>query len=146
LFFQNWDQTLAERLVDDFQLPMKTRIKKLPRGQLSAVGVIIGLASRAGITFFDEPYLGLDAVARQAFRDRLLEEYTGHPRASIRSSHLSDEVASPIEKGIAIDAGRVLLAGDTEDGRGRASTGVGDAARVEAWAAGREILHRETLG
>src|SRR5690606_790531 len=92
LFFQNWDQTLAERLVDDFQLPMKTRIKKLSRGQLSAVGVIIGLASRAEITFFDEPYLGLDAVARQVFYDRLLEDYTEHPRTIILSSHLIDEV------------------------------------------------------
>ena len=146
LFFQNWDQTLAERLVDDFQLPMKTRIKKLSRGQLSAVGVIIGLASRAEITFFDEPYLGLDAVARQVFYDRLLEDYTEHPRTIILSSHLIDEVANLIEKVIVIDAGRVLLDEDTEDVRGRASTVVGDAARVEAWAAGREILHRETLG
>jgi ABC-2 type transport system ATP-binding protein len=31
------------------------------------VGVIVGLASRAPLTFFDEPYLGLDAVARQIF-------------------------------------------------------------------------------
>ena len=87
LFFPNWDDDLAARLVDDFQLPLKTRIKKLSRGQLSAVGVIIGLASRAEITFFDEPYLGLDAVARQIFYDRLLEDYTEHPRtASVSSS------------------------------------------------------------
>lgn len=66
LFYPNWDQAFADDLVADFQLPTKTRIKKLSRGQLSAVGVILGLASRAEITFFDEPYLGLDAVARQA--------------------------------------------------------------------------------
>ncbi|MFC7788041.1 ABC transporter ATP-binding protein [Microbacterium sp. MAHUQ-60] len=146
LFFENWDQALAERLIADFQLPVKTRIKKLSRGQLSAVGVIIGLASRAEITFFDEPYLGLDAVARQVFYDRLLEDYTEHPRTIILSSHLIDEVANLIEKVIVIDAGRVLLDEDTEDVRGRASTVVGDAAKVEAWAAGREILHREALG
>lgn len=146
LFFENWDQPLAERLIDDFQLPTKTRIKKLSRGQLSAVGVIIGLASRAEITFFDEPYLGLDAVARQIFYDRLLEDYTEHPRTIILSSHLIDEVANLIEKVIVIDAGRVLLDEDTEAVRGRASTVVGDAAKIEAWAAGREVLHRESLG
>ncbi len=78
LFFTNWDQELAEQLIKEFQLPMKQTIKKLSRGQLSAVGVIIGLASRADITFFDEPYLGLDAVARQIFYDRLLEDYSEH--------------------------------------------------------------------
>ncbi|MES2866416.1 MAG: ATP-binding cassette domain-containing protein, partial [Actinomycetota bacterium] len=51
LFFTNWDQQFAEQLIKDFQLPMKQTIKKLSRGQLSAVGVIIGLASRADITF-----------------------------------------------------------------------------------------------
>jgi len=146
LFFANWDQEFAERLIDEFQLPMKTRIKKLSRGQLSAVGVIIGLASRAEITFFDEPYLGLDAVARQIFYDRLLEDYAEHPRTVILSSHLIDEVANLIEKIIVIDSGRVLLDEDTDAVRGRASTVVGDAAKVEAWAEGREVIHRETLG
>ena len=50
MFFPRWDQGLADRLVAEFRLPMKRRIKKLSRGQLSAVGVIIGLASRAEIT------------------------------------------------------------------------------------------------
>lgn len=146
LFFRNWDQQFAERLIEDFQLPMKTTIKKLSRGQLSAVGVIIGLASRAELTFFDEPYLGLDAVARQIFYDRLIEDYAAHPRTIILSSHLIDEVASLIEKVIVIDAGRILLHEDTDAVRGRASTVVGDAEKVEAFVAGREVLHRESLG
>ena len=146
LFFENWDQDLADRLVDDFQLPMKRPIKKLSRGQLSAVGVIIGLASRAEITFFDEPYLGLDAVARQLFYDRLLEDYAEHPRTIILSSHLIDEISNLIEKVIVIDNGTILLDEDTEAVRDRAVTVVGDAAKVDAWAAGKEVLHREALG
>ncbi len=65
--------------IADFRLPLDRRIKKLSRGQLSAVGVIVGLASRAPLTFFDEPYLGLDAVARQMFYDRLLERLRRAP-------------------------------------------------------------------
>ena len=37
-FFPNWDADFAEQLIDDFRLPMKRRIKKLSRGQLSAIG------------------------------------------------------------------------------------------------------------
>ncbi|GAA1538050.1 ABC-2 type transport system ATP-binding protein [Microbacterium ginsengiterrae] len=146
LFFENWDQPLADRLIEDFQLPMKTTIKKLSRGQLSAVGVIIGLASRAELTFFDEPYLGLDAVARQIFYDRLIEDYAEHPRTIILSSHLIDEVSNLIERVIVIDNGRILLDEDTDAVRDRAVTVVGDAAKVDAWAQGREVLHRESLG
>ncbi|MFB4349688.1 ABC transporter ATP-binding protein [Microbacterium sp. CR_7] len=146
LFFRNWDQELAEELIEQFQLPMKQTIKKLSRGQLSAVGVIIGLASRAELTFFDEPYLGLDAVARQIFYDRLLEDYAEHPRTIILSSHLIDEVSNLIEKVIVIDNGRILLEEDTDAVRDRAVTVVGDAEKVDAWASGREVLHRESLG
>ncbi|AUG30945.1 ABC transporter ATP-binding protein [Microbacterium hominis] len=146
MFFPHWNQELADDLVRAFQLPMKTRIKKLSRGQLSAVGVIIGLASRAELTFFDEPYLGLDAVARQIFYDRLLADYVEHPRTIVLSSHLIDEVADLIERVIVIDRGRILLDEETDAVRGRAATIVGDADAVAAFTAGREVLHRESLG
>ncbi|WP_131105453.1 ABC transporter ATP-binding protein [Ornithinimicrobium sufpigmenti] len=146
LFFPRWDQGLADELVDEFQLPTKRVIKKLSRGQLSAVGVIIGLASRAEITFFDEPYLGLDAVARQIFYDRLVADYAEHPRTVVLSSHLIDEVANLIERVLVIDAGRIIMDELTEDARAQATNVVGDAATVERAIAGREVIHRESLG
>lgn len=146
LLFANWDQDFCDRLIEDFQLPLKRTIKKLSRGQLSAVGVIIGLASRAEITFFDEPYLGLDAVARQLFYDRLLEDYAEHPRTIVLSSHLIDEIANLIENVIVIDRGKVLLNETTDALRGRATTLVGQAAAVDAFVADREVLNRESLG
>ena len=146
LFFPNWDQAFAEELLADFELPLKTRIKKLSRGQLSAVGVIIGLASRAEITFFDEPYLGLDAVARQLFYDRLLADYAEHPRTIILSSHLIDEVANLIERVVVIDGGRIVLDDETDAVRSRAATIVGDQTAVDLFVTGREVIHRENLG
>jgi ABC-2 type transport system ATP-binding protein len=146
LFFPRWDQEFADRLIDEFQLPQKRTIKKLSRGQLSAVGVVIGLASRAEITFFDEPYLGLDATARQIFYDRLLEDYTEHPRTVILSSHLIDEVSNLIERVLVVDRGRLILDEDTDAVRDRATNIVGDTEAVDAFVAGRDVLHRESLG
>ncbi|GAA3919001.1 ABC transporter ATP-binding protein [Microbacterium invictum] len=146
LFYPHWDQDFADQLIDDFQLPMTKTIKKLSRGQLSAVGVIIGLAARAEITFFDEPYLGLDAVARQIFYDRLLDDYTEHPRTIILSSHLIDEVSNLLEHVIVIDKGRIIMDENTDDVRGRAANIVGETTAVDAFVAGREVIHRESLG
>jgi ABC-2 type transport system ATP-binding protein len=145
MFFGGWDQAFADRLVEEFQLPAKRRIKKLSRGQLSAVGVIIGLASRAEITFFDEPYLGLDAVARQIFYDRLVQDFTEHPRTIVLSSHLIDEVANLLEHVILIDKGRILVDEDAESIRGSAVTVVGPAALVGEFTAGRTVLHSESF-
>ncbi|GAA3069308.1 MULTISPECIES: ABC transporter ATP-binding protein [Actinomycetes] len=144
--FPNWDQELCDRLAEEFRVPEKTRIKKMSRGQRSAVGVIIGIASRAEVTFFDEPYMGLDAVARQLFYDRLLEDYAQHPRTIVLSSHLIDEIAHLIENVVLIDRGRIILDEPVEQLRDRAVTLVGRADAVAEIAAGREVLHEEAMG
>lgn len=144
--FPNWDWDFAEQLITDFNLPQQTRIKKMSKGQRSAVGVIIGLASRADITFFDEPYMGLDAVARQLFYDRLLQDYAEHPRTIVLSSHLIDEIAHLIESVVLIDAGKVLLNEPVEQLRDRAVTLVGRTDAVAEITGSREVLHRETMG
>jgi ABC-2 type transport system ATP-binding protein len=84
IVYSQWDGDFAAQLIEDFSLPLERNIRRLSRGMQSAVGVVVGLASRAPLTFFDEPYLGLDAVARQLFYDRLLADYAresadGHP-------------------------------------------------------------------
>jgi ABC-2 type transport system ATP-binding protein len=145
-FFENWDADLAERLIRDFQLPVNRWIKKLSRGQLSAVGVIVGLASRAPLTFFDEPYLGLDAVARQIFYDRLLEDFAEHPRTIILSTHLIDEVSALLEHVIVIDGGHVIIDEAADELRGSAATIAGTRAAVDDFVARRTVLHRENLG
>jgi ABC-2 type transport system ATP-binding protein len=145
-FFENWDAEYAERLVADFRLPVKRRVKKLSRGQLSAVGVIVGLASRAPLTFFDEPYLGLAAVARHIFYDRLLEDYAEHPRTIVLSTHLIDEVANLLEHVILIDRGRILLDRDAEEVRGSATTVAGARRVVDEFVADRPVIGHESLG
>jgi ABC-2 type transport system ATP-binding protein len=145
-FFPHWDQDFADRLVADFRLPLESRMKKISRGQFSAVGVVVGLASRAPLTFFDEPYLGLDAVARQLFYDRLLEDYAEHPRTVVLSTHLIDEVSDLLEHVLLIDEGRLIVDSPADDLRGRATTVVGGREAVDRFVGRREVLHRDGIG
>ena len=145
-FFQNWDAEFAQRLISEFRVPLNRRIKKLSRGQLSAVGVIVGLASRAPLTFFDEPYLGLDAVARQIFYDRLLEDFGEHPRTIILSTHLIDEVSALLEHVLVIDDGKLIIDENADTLRGSATTISGTRSAVDTFVGQRTVLHREGLG
>ena len=108
--------------------------------------MIVGLASRAPLTFFDEPYLGLDAVARQIFYDRLLEDYAKHPRTVILSTHLIDEVANLLEHVIVIDEGRIIIDESSDDLRGSATAVVGPSGAVAAFVGHREVLHHDHIG
>lgn len=145
-FFQNWDADFADQLVEEFRLPQGRKIKKLSRGQLSSVGVIVGLASRAPLTIFDEPYLGLDAVARQLFYDRLLADYALHPRTVVLSTHLIDEVSNLLEHVLVIDNGRIIIDDSADNLRGSATAVVGTKAAVDEFARNRQVLHRDNIG
>jgi ABC-2 type transport system ATP-binding protein len=145
MIFPNWNDDLAHQLVRDFDLPEKRAVKKLSRGMNSAVGIIIGLASRAPLTLFDEPYLGLDAVARQLFYDRLLADYAEHPRTILLSTHLIEEIADLLEHVVLIHRGRIVLDDDTESLRAGAVTVSGPRAQVEAFGARHEMLRSDFL-
>ena len=132
--------------MDDFELPANRAVKKLSRGIHSAVGIVLGLSARAEITLFDEPYLGLDAVARQIFYDRLLADYAEHPRTVLLSTHLIDEVADLLEHVLVIDRGQIVLDAPADDLRGRAVTVSGSTTAVDEFTAARKVWHRIGIG
>lgn len=142
----HWDHAFADSLLRDFDLPSRRKVKKLSRGMTSALGIVIGLAARAPLTFFDEPYLGLDAVARHMFYDRLLADYAENPRTVVLSTHLIDEVSDLIEHVILIDKGRIVIDSDADDLRQSAFVVSGGADLVDRFVADRTVLHRDALG
>jgi ABC-2 type transport system ATP-binding protein len=144
-FYPNWSDERAEALLRDFDLPAKRAIKKLSRGMRSALGIVIGLAAQAEVTLYDEPYAGLDAVARRLFYDRLLEGYAETPSTIILSTHLIDEVADLLERVVMIDRGRIILDAAADDVRGSATTVSGPVAAVEEFVAGRKLWDRHRI-
>lgn len=146
IFYPNWDQALADELVELFRIPKKPIIKKFSRGQFSALGIVLGLASRSPVTFFDEPYLGLDATARTHFYDVLLRDYAEHPRTIVLSTHLIDEMDRLLEHVIILDRGRVVQDAGVDELRGMAHQVSGRARTVADYVAGRRVLSRHGIG
>lgn len=145
LLYPTWDAAYAEELVELFELPKKRRVVKLSRGMRSAVGIVTGLASRAPLTMFDEPYLGLDATARQLFYNQLLADYAENPRTILLSTHLIDEVSELIEHVLVVDRGQLVIDEEAERLRGRAITISGPADTVDKFTYAMTRLHEERL-
>jgi ABC-2 type transport system ATP-binding protein len=144
-FYPNWSGELAETLVGEFGLPTNRSITALSRGMRTALNIVIGLAARAEVTLFDEPYAGLDAEARQSFNDRLLTDYTEHPRTVVLSTHLIDEVSDLLERVVLIDHGRIALDAAADEIRGSATRVSGSTSAVERFVAGRPTWDRRTI-
>jgi len=145
LFYPNWSAELARELAADFELPLNRWVGRLSRGMRSALGAVIGLAARADVTLFDEPYAGLDAVARRMFYDRLLADYAEHPRTVLLSTHLIDEVSGLLERVVMLDRGRIVIDAGADDVRGAFIRVSGAAAAVEEFVAGRAVLERRRI-
>ena len=144
-FYPNWSHQLAGALLEDFDLPLNRKVKKLSRGMRSALGNVIGLAARAEVTLFDEPYAGLDPVSRQLFYDRLLADYAEHPRTVLLSTHLIDEAAGLFERVLVIDRARIALNTGADDLRGAATSVTGPAITVAEFTAGRPVWDRRRV-
>jgi ABC-2 type transport system ATP-binding protein len=112
----------------------------------SALGIVIGLAARAEVTLFDEPYAGLDPMARQLFYDRLLSDYAEHPRTVLLSTHLVDEAAGLLERVLVIDHGTIILDAAADAVRGAATSVTGPAMAVAEFTAGRAVWDRRRAG
>lgn len=119
-----WDGELADRLLRLWELDAdKDTPDSLSQGQLSAFCAVLGLASGAPLTIFDEVHLGMDAVVRRQFYDELLAEYTRTSRTFVLSSHLIEEISDLLEDVIYVHRGTVVEHGDVDEIRERHRTG-----------------------
>jgi len=142
----SFDRGYADRLIERFQIPTRKTVQALSRGQRSALGCALGLASRAPLTIFDESYLGMDAPSRYAFYDELIADYSAQPRTIIISTHLIEEVSSLFEEVVIIDHGRLVAHDEADVLRSRGAAVTGPAEVVDTFTAGLTVLGAQRLG
>lgn len=94
----NWDQSYAEELASRFELDTEQHYGKCSRGQKSAVGIIMALASGCELVLLDEPYLGLDVDKREVFYHALIEEHENTDRTFILSTHHLNEAETILDE------------------------------------------------
>lgn len=132
-FRPNWDREYAKRLLEQFEIPEKKAINALSNGQQAAVRGIVGLASRAPITLYDEVYQGMDAAFRKQFIQEILEDYTNYPRTILFSTHYIDEAESMFEKVIVLSEGNILVHDDCDTIRSKGVAVSGNCKEVDQW-------------
>lgn len=145
-FFENFDFEYAKELCSKFGIDPRKKYKALSRGYESIIRVIIGLSSRAPLTIFDEPVLGLDAAVRDLFYRELIEDYTEHPRTYVISTHLIEESADVFEEAIIIKDGVLIEQLNVEELKERAHYISGKAENVDKAVKGMNVLQSEMIG
>src|SRR5262245_17832665 len=113
-FYPRWAHDLALKYIRDFELPARTRIKHLSKGQNVRLGLVLALAHRPELVILDDPALGLDPIMRKQFNRDLITHLQGEGRTVFYSSHLLYEVEPVADEVAILDQGRIVRQADTE--------------------------------
>ena len=138
--FPNFDEHYADRLCRIFKLNTEQKYGNLSRGHQSIFRIVLGLAANAAITIFDEPVLGLDAVARDQFYSELIEKFSRNPRLFIISTHLIEESADLFNEAIIIKDGEVIRQASVEELLSHAFYVSGKSTRVNEFIQNRTVM------
>ena len=113
------DNSLAEQLVDRFQVVVDRPVRELSKGNRQKIGLILAFMHQPELLVLDEPTSGLDPLMRHEF-ENLLRETADQGRTVFLSSHELDEVQRAADRIAIIKDGR-LVAEDTVEGLRRAA-------------------------
>ncbi|GGP13146.1 ATP-binding cassette domain-containing protein [Oceanobacillus neutriphilus] len=145
-FRPNFDEAYAFELVKKFKLPLNKKVNQLSKGKKSAFQAIIGLASRAPLTIFDEAYVGMDAPTREIFYKEILNDQEVYPRTIIFSTHLVSEADYLFDEVLMIHNGKVLLQDTNEQVISKGFSLTGSLEQIDAFSKDLDVLNSQVLG
>lgn len=114
-FYPKWNSTLAESLLDKFDLKNAGHYKSMSKGQKRKMCILLALCQRAELLIMDEPAAGLDVTARRAFIEQILDAACNDNTAVFLSSHLLSDLERTVDQVALIDKGKLLLQDHLED-------------------------------
>ena len=143
--FPLYDEEYAARLCKSFSLNANQKYEQLSRGYQSIFRIVLGLASNAPITIFDEPVLGLDAVARDKFYGELIEAFADKPRLFIVSTHYIEESADLFNEAIILKNGKVIRQGPVDEMLANVFYVSGKSTQVDAFLTDHEVIGQQSV-
>jgi ABC-2 type transport system ATP-binding protein len=114
-FYDRWDGVRYRRLLDDFNLDLRAKVKDLSRGMAMKLMIAVALSHQARLLVFDEPTSGLDPVTRDELvgiiGDFLVDE--GH--SVLFSTHITSDLDRIGDYVTLIHNGRIVRTGTKDD-------------------------------
>lgn len=114
-FYPGWSDKLAADLLKQFDLPVRTRVTHLSKGQRVRLGLLLAMAHEPRLFILDDPTLGLDPIMRKQLLRDVVGWLQGDGVTVFFSSHLLYEI-EPVADVVAIlDRGQVVRQAPTEE-------------------------------
>jgi ABC-2 type transport system ATP-binding protein len=119
-FHPTWDAALAESLARRLDLDLAARMGSLSKGGRAKHALIAALAHRPELLLLDEPFSGLDPVARHGLLAAILGHLREEGRTVLLVSHSMPDLERAADRVVLLEEGRVRLESDLEELQRRA--------------------------
>ena len=107
--FPTWDDALAARLAERFELPFDTRIRSLSKGQARRAALVCAVAHRPEVLLLDEPASGLDPAARREFLETSIQLLNETGCTILFSTHYMTDIERMADRIVMLHEGRILI-------------------------------------
>ena len=113
-FYDTWNQSKVDELIDRFGLDPEQKVKQLSRGMNAQLALALALGHEPRLLILDEPASGLDVVVRRDFLESIIGLIQEEGRTVFLSSHLVHEVERVADRVAIIEAGRLVAEGPVD--------------------------------
>jgi ABC-2 type transport system ATP-binding protein len=114
-FFVDWNNIRYEKQLEFLNLKDDMRFARISRGQRAKARLVLTLARRARYILLDEPFSGIDILAREEISKALVRDYSEGQQTIVVATHEIDEIENLVEHIVFMDKGRITVLGDADE-------------------------------
>lgn len=122
-FFEDFSKEKFEKIIRDFKLDMKMKIKNMSKGMKDKVQIALSLSRKSDLYLLDEPMSGIDPASRKKIMDVIIDNFDSEGLMII-STHLISQIERLLDKVVFISDGKIILEENIDDLRQKHKMGV----------------------
>lgn len=115
--YRTYDSARARELLATFKLPPKKLVRRLSKGQHTALALVLAFAIRPRVLVLDEPASGLDPIFQRTVLDLIIDAAAGGAGV-LFSSHQIGQVERAADRIAVLRDGKLVLSGDIDTLKG----------------------------
>lgn len=122
-FFEDFSKEKFEKIIRDFKLDMKMKIKNMSKGMKDKVQIALSLSRKSDLYLLDEPMSGIDPASRKKIMDVIIDNFDSEGLMII-STHLISQIERLLDEVVFISDGKIILEENIDDLREKHKMGV----------------------
>ena len=115
-FFNDFSMQRYQTLLRRFELEESLKTKNLSSGMMAKAKIAVTLARDAKVWMLDEPFNGIDLLARDHIKEAIVES-SAPDKILLMSSHLVEEMEMIADRAVFLKSGQLVKEADIETER-----------------------------